>query len=126
MLKTAVLIGFAGIVSIAPAYAQSRVITEGERKVVSNSYGQQLKDPSSVQYRWGVIPPAENAKIGEIAYCFQANAKNSYGGYTGFRLIIGRVKRANGKIISFEYTAGLIDDLASVVATLCNQLGYAF
>jgi len=54
------------------------------------------------------------------------NAKNSYGGYTGFRLVVGKSKIVAGKIASFEYIGGNVDELRDVVEMYCCGVGYRF
>lgn len=41
----------------------------------------QMKDPASVQFRGDRAFTMSN---GDVAFCGEVNAKNSYGGYTGF------------------------------------------
>lgn len=59
--------------------------------IVKSYYGEVLKDPGSVQYRnithpkvyatWGMGGPTRYGYL----VCVTLNAKNSYGGYTGFQ-----------------------------------------
>jgi hypothetical protein len=112
-----------------PCSAQTRQLTAPEKQIIANAYGARLKDPASAQYRWAALPLTDNLKGGKLAYCFEANAKNSYGGYTGFKLILGTLRRVNGKIVSFEYVAGNLDDtsaLAQTTAELCRTFGIRF
>ena len=53
-----------------------------------------------------VGPPVKGHESG---YCFQVNAKNSYGGYIGFKTIAGVVKQRSGKIVGYRYTSGVRD-----------------
>jgi hypothetical protein len=114
---------------MAPCSAQTRQLTAPEKRIIANTYGVRLKDPASAQYRWPALPLADSLKGGQLGYCFQVNAKNSYGGYTGFKLILGTLRRVNGKIVSFEYVAGNLDDtpaLAQTTAELCQTFGIRF
>lgn len=128
MLKTAILIGFSMTLSM-PCLAQTRTLTEGEKKIVSAAYGASLKDPSSAQYKWPPVLLLNNLKGGQVGYCFQVNAKNSFGAYTGFKLILGTLRRVNGKVVAFDYVMGNIDDtpaLMSATADLCKSFGIRF
>jgi hypothetical protein len=113
----------------ANASAQTRALTETEKKVIAGAYGKRLKDPASAQYKWAPVA-LENIAVGpKLAYCFQVNAKNSYGGYVGSRLIIGGLLVNGGRVRGFEYAAGENDDtpaLRRATAEMCQVLGYAF
>ncbi len=110
-------------------HAQTRPISNGERSLITSSYGQLLKDAGSAQYRMQPIPLSDNQKDGKSVYCFEVNAKNSYGGYTGYKTVIGRVARLNGKIVSFSYDGSSDDDARSIpgaTADMCRAFGYSF
>jgi hypothetical protein len=64
----------------------------------------------------------------QTGYCFRVNAKNSYGGYIGFKTIAGLVKRSAGRIVSYTYTSGSRDDaiISQATAELCQIIGYTF
>ena len=129
MLKSASLIGFLFVALATPCKAQTRQLSAPEKGLIAGTYGARLKDPGSAQYQWAPVPLADNLKGGRVAYCFRVNAKNSFGGYTGFKLILGMLARANGKITSFEYMAGNLDDspeLAQTTAELCRTFGIRF
>lgn len=109
--------------------AQSRELTTTEKKVIAAAYGRLLKDPHSAQYQWPQIPVKPETQNAQTAYCFQVNAKNSYGGYTGFKLIIGKVRQSAGKIIAFDYVAGHLDDTPALIrstADMCRVFGIRF
>lgn len=111
------------------AHSQSRAISRAEQKIIASSYGRVLKDPASAQYRWPMLPTEATLKGGEIAYCFQVNAKNSYGAFTGFRSILGTVSQVGGKITRFEYVTGTLDDspeLAQATVNICRAYGVVF
>lgn len=113
---------------VQPAYSQSRSLAVAEQKIIAGSYGRILKDPASAQYHWPMLPTKDASKP-EIAYCFQVNAKNSYGAYTGFKLIIGKVRQVGGKVTNFEYAAGNLDDtpeLAQTTVDMCRIFGITF
>ncbi|WP_375786301.1 hypothetical protein ACE10Z_01085 [Bradyrhizobium sp. Pha-3] len=126
VLKTAILLAFIGTGSVEVCHAETRPLNDAERKIISGSYGADLKDPVSAQYRWPdlIIDPA--AKGDEVGYCFRVNAKNSYGGYIGFRTIAGTVKRNNGKVVIYSYKAGTSEDaiLGDLAERVCRHWGY--
>ena len=128
MLKTAILIGFATTLA-APCLAQTRPLTSAEKATISAKYGAGLKAPLSAQYKWHQVPLADSVKGGQVGYCFEVNAKNSYGGYTGYKLIMGTLRRSNGRVVAFDYVMGNIDDtpeLLSATADLCKGFGISF
>ena len=129
MVKTLMTTCAFVLVSGSICHAQTRPISNGERSLITNSYGHQLKDAASAQYRMQPIPLTDNQKDGKSVYCFQVNAKNSYGGYTGYKTVIGKVARSNGKIISFSYDGNSDDDARSIpgaTADMCRAFGYSF
>jgi hypothetical protein len=109
-----------------PALARDRTITISEQKLISDAFGKQLKDPGSAQYKWPALPKSDKNKQQRLGYCFEVNAKNSFGGYVGFKPIVGIVTEQNGRIISFEYTTGLSDSdpmMISLNNRMCEALG---
>lgn len=56
--------------------AQARELNAAEKEVIADAVRDQLKDPDSAQFKWGELKSA--------SYCGLVNAKNAYGGYTGF------------------------------------------
>jgi hypothetical protein len=127
MIKSLIATSAALLVSGSICHAQSRAISDIERSLITNSYGQLLKDAGSAQYRMQPIPVSDNQKGGMFVYCFQVNAKNSYGGYAGYKTIIGMVTRLNGKIMSFRYDGNSDDDVRSYsgsTADTCRAFGY--
>ena len=55
-------------------HAQTRPISNGERSLITSSYGHLLKDARSAQYRMQPIPLIDNQKGGKFVYCFEVNA----------------------------------------------------
>ncbi|MBX3606931.1 MAG: hypothetical protein KF788_16760 [Piscinibacter sp.] len=98
------------------------------RRVVQDFLRGQLKDPYSAQIEVRSLAPtqASGAMFGTPVYgwgiCADANAKNAYGGYTGFKPVIV-VWRADRGVLegigSFRDSA--LEDMA--VAKVCRQLG---
>jgi hypothetical protein len=56
------------------------VLTPAERDLIVSAVKQNLKDPYSAQF--GAMAAGVTGR-GDICFCGQVNAKNSYGGYTG-------------------------------------------
>jgi hypothetical protein len=128
VLKTVFLTIVAGAGLIEPCLAEKRALTTPEKKIVMNIYGASLKDPGSAQYRWAGLAIDPLVKGDEMGFCFQVNARNSYGAYTGFKTIAGKVKRRNGAIIAYSYAAGGSDDaiMAETAQEICRIIGYRF
>ncbi len=128
VLRTAIALILFGVGMIGPCQAETRLLSDAEKRLIADEFGSSLKDPNSAQYRWANLVIDPSVKGSEFGYCFQVNAKNSYGGYTGFRTIAGMVKRSGGKIISYSYTSGVRDDeiMAQTTKDICRILGYVF
>jgi hypothetical protein len=129
MIKTLVATSAALLVSGGICHAQSRPISDAERSLITNIYGHLLKDAGSAQYRMQPIPLTDNQTGGNFVYCFEVNARNSYGGYTGYKIVIGKVARSKGKITSFSYDANSEDDarlVPGMTADTCRAFGYSF
>ena len=127
MIKTAIAMT-AVVLSVGPCYSQSRPISSAEKTLIVTTYGSRLKDAGSAQYRMQPIPLADNQKGGKTIYCFQVNARNSYGGYTGYKTVIGRVSRTSGKVTSYAYDGSSDDDTRSLpgaTADMCRAFGYS-
>lgn len=77
---------FAALACFAgPAMAEDRVklpprqITEADKAAIRETIKRQLKDPESARFRWVAYTGLDEL------YCGFVNAKNSYGGYVGFK-----------------------------------------
>lgn len=107
------------------SYAQQRQLTDAEKKVITSTYESRLKDPLSAQYRG---PSLIKAHADAPDYCFQVNAKNSYGGYAGFQTVLGSVTQRNGTVVGYRYKMGaesspMMNDTAR---EFCAIGGYKF
>lgn len=60
---------------------KTRELTKAEKATIARVIKQGLKDPDSAKFRW---VPYRYPEKGAGSYCGYVNAKNSYGGYTGF------------------------------------------
>jgi hypothetical protein len=112
--------------SASEGVAQSRLLTEAEKRIIADAYGRDLRDPKSAQYEWAPFPLKLKGNETVSMYCFRANAKNGYGAFVGYKLIVGRVDLSAGKIIGFSYIMGRADDtpeLARITEDFCRKLG---
>lgn len=125
MRKTFIAACVLVLVGTSICHARNRPISKDEHVLITDSYGRKLKDAASAQYRMQPIPLVDNQKDGTTIYCFEVNAKNSYGGYAGYKAVLGRVARLKGKIVSFNAD----DDRGSIpgsTADMCRAFGYSF
>jgi len=78
-----------------------RDLTEAEKKIVSKVVADVMKDPSSAQFRWTKMgrDPAQRQQMENVDYCAMVNAKNSYGGYNGFKPYKVTLGLENGKVV---------------------------
>ncbi|QOZ55876.1 hypothetical protein [Bradyrhizobium sp. CCBAU 53338] len=125
MLKTTLTLVVLATTPIGTSSVQQRPLTDAEKKIIANTYGNRLKDPQSAQYRW---PNLIKAQAEGPDYCFQVNAKNSYGGYVGFQTVLGSVTQRNGTIVGYNFKMGaesssMMNDTAS---EFCAIGGYKF
>jgi hypothetical protein len=127
LLKTTAAVAITAIVTVS-SQSEARPLTDMEKRIIMSTYGASLKDPASAQYRWAPLVTDQPVKGNELAYCFQINGRNSYGGYTGFRTIAGKVTRRNGAVVGYSYVAGSRDDaiIADATNEICRAFGYMF
>jgi hypothetical protein len=105
------------LVLFAASTAHARDLTDAEKQMFMDAVKERLKDPDSAQFRW--MPMRDPPK--EEMYCGMVNAKNSYGGYSGFSpfqaMLIGEPHKA-----AIVISMGNSD--ARVTASLCADNGY--
>lgn len=86
-MKSVILaLGLLAYASQAPAATKAELIKASQEAV-----REQMKDPESARFR--------NMKVYDITVCGEVNAKNSYGGYNGFKrffVLGGAVARVEG------------------------------
>lgn len=107
--------------SLAATAASSAPLRPADKATIAKVVKNQLKDADSAKFRW----PAPRA-FG--LYCGWVNAKNSYGGYTGFEPFmvtggIGDGPKSKGEFLAFDATIGSDDDLA-IVLKMCAEQGF--
>lgn len=125
MLRTTLTIVVLATIPVGTSYAQQRPLTDAEKKIITSTYGSRLKDPLSAQYRWSNLIKGQ---ADAPDYCFQVNAKNSYGAYVGFQTVLGSVRQRNGTVVSYSFKMGaegssMMNDTAS---QFCAIGGYRF
>jgi hypothetical protein len=96
-----------------------------EKKIVQAGIASSLKDPDSIQMRW--TPFRASQKPDDVVnYCGTYNAKNSYGGYIGFKPFVASVVTKQSKIESVvlqnagNYSQDIID---TAVMSVCTKDG---
>lgn len=100
-----------------------RELSAGEKRVLASILAESLKDPGSAQWKWAKFPKA--VFNGETSYCAQVNAKNSYGGYNGFKVFLAVVTVEKGQI-KRGAIAGIQDTnptYAEIVPNMCREEG---
>jgi hypothetical protein len=110
----------------AKTYTVPRPLTAAEKKIVQTGLSSSLKDPDSIQIHWTPYRASEAADDA-VDYCGTLNAKNSFGGYIGFKPFFANVMTKQNKI----QTAVLIGTsdkdygrfIEDPVITLCKQNG---
>ena len=107
--------------STAASALPSKPLTVAHKKQIAAAVTEKLKDPDSAKFRW---PAVQEWGL----YCGWVNAKNSYGGYTGFKpfMITGGVgggPKSDGSFLIMSTDLGDGDD-ASVVETMCRRHGF--
>lgn len=132
MLRGSVLTALALLSSPAIGQSASRPLTAAEKTAIKRGFDAELRDPASAQFRLGPDQPKAQAGWKSEKYCGLVNAKNAYGGYTGFKVFTIFVKRdANGRIISASFPDVQTGDgflgarLVQANIRLCKETGYS-
>lgn len=71
-------IGLAATAGAFAAPADARGLSNQERQAITTAVAEKLREPASAQFKWNDFPE------GKLVYCGFVNAKNGFGGYTGF------------------------------------------
>lgn len=79
--------------------AEKRTLSVAEQTIIKNAIGAKLLDAESARYQ---LPPiVAKSRV----YCGKVNAKNSFGGYVGFRVFsVNLDKTSADRIESIFYT----------------------
>ena len=128
MLRLSLVLVVVGFINVGTSHASDRPLTDSEKKIIANRYGERLKDPLSAQYRWHNLIKSASSTPNKMVYCFQVNAKNSYGAYVGFHTVLGTVTHRNGTVVEYSYEMGaqsnpIMNDSAS---EFCDISRYTF
>jgi len=109
--------------------ADGRDLTVDEIRLVQAGVREHLKDPDSARFK--DILSATDSKNTETV-CGLVNAKNSFGGYTGFvpfyGLLMTGKRKTDGKIVPFHFAALAIGDdstMTSFAIDKCGEAGIA-
>jgi hypothetical protein len=94
----------------------TRDLSAAEKTLLAHSLTRTLKDPDSVKFEW--MPLIYIPGAFEIDYCGRLNAKNSAGGYTGFR-IFHAILNLDDK---HQFSIGRID--SEDATEQCARMGY--
>jgi hypothetical protein len=104
--------------------AQYRVLTAQEKATLGKMLAGTLKDPASAQWKWAPFPFPKSGS-GNMTYCAQVNAKNSYGGYNGHKAFLAIVGVEKGKFLT-GVIVGIQDNdvrYAEIVPQMCAEKG---
>jgi len=94
---------------------------KAELAAITQAIKDQVKDPDSVKLRAVLVQVEES---GLTTFCGEVNAKNSYGGYVGFKPFYAFMFIKNAKPWN-PAVSGLGDDVSSQSAVImCKKLGY--
>lgn len=109
--------------AVAPAPATkkpsaSKSATADEVKVITKALKERMKDPESVRVRKIV---GRTVQPGVYEFCGEINAKNSYGGYGGFKSFIAVMGKSGNKVVSVDFTG--IDSDSDVIDGMCADKG---
>jgi hypothetical protein len=74
-----------------------RKLSEAEKKIIYAAVAQSMKDRGSVQIKWTPFR-ATKKPDGVADYCMTVNARNSYGGYVGFKPYLTSLVLRQGKV----------------------------
>lgn len=127
-----VLIAIALVASVFGATpAAARDLTEDEKAKIEKVLRHGARDADSVKFRWmplGVLQDTDPGFAGGI-YCGMVNAKNGYGGYTGFEpyaVMLGFDQRdAGGDVLIYvEVIATSNGGLEQAIVETCLESGY--
>ena len=109
----------------------TRELTPAEKLSLSKNISQSLKDAESARFKW--MPVVLREREGATHYCGLVNAKNSYGGYTGFMRFWAALYKddveglTKNKILAIEKESDHVPNIFFVTRWLngvCEDYGY--
>ena len=107
MKKLLLLLPFLSLISCVQPLAQPQPVPTKYKAKIQAKAGEKLLDPASAQYTWSGTPYQAKSSAGMVYYQnFSMNAKNAYGGYTGFKQKRAMFNDGNVKFIYDGWTYG--------------------
>lgn len=98
---------------------QSYHLSEAERSKIQEGVRRSLKDPYSAMFGAMIASKGEGAAV---YVCGYVNAKNSFGGYVGYKIFYGILGVIDGKPWTFNVTGmGGTDVKDSVARQMCQR-----
>jgi hypothetical protein len=94
----------------------TRDLSPAEKTMLAHSLSDTLKDPDSAKFEW--VPVKYVLGSHGTDYCGRLNAKNSYGGYTGFTTFHAIINLDD----KGQYSTGRID--SEDATEKCARTGY--
>jgi hypothetical protein len=122
-MKNKLVIAFALIVFSSVSVAAD--LTAKEKSAIVNAVKEQLKDPDSAKFKWVKLADRINPKNFVDSYCGLVNAKNSYGGYTGFEpfeVMVARSDNNKFEVISVSVSSSALP--TDAIVSMCSDNGY--
>ena len=102
---------------------KKRDLADKEKLVIQDSVKGQLKDPESAMFKL----PQVNEDGKPNIYCGLVNAKNSYGGYTGYEPFVATLIRTDGEI---KQSSAMLPEPTRygirAMISMCKKYGYSF
>ena len=111
---------FLALIVAAGITAQQKPPSDRMQAAIKRSFAKTMKDPDSVIYRW----PAWRRDRDSTVYCFWANAKNSYGGYTGYKLYALMLSVVDDELRDVTLVGQDETDDPLLAAKFCANFGY--
>jgi hypothetical protein len=111
-----------GVVLLVPRSTQARELTKLEKSAIVHAMHETLKDPDSMRLKW--MPFIENSKS---VYCSLVNARNSYGGYTGFVPYLAYLNHGTNGLFAYIVGIGTDEEDSSsshAIIKVCAENGY--
>jgi hypothetical protein len=117
------LAGPVGAASEIPAGITVRALSANEQTIIAAAVQKILKDPKSADFEWRPLVLAP--KMAGENYCLRENARNGFGGYTGFTYIMMHVDLSPEKQVIAANDVMLAEGIvAEVTETICRGRGY--
>lgn len=118
------VLGLSPVVTFASSEHAKKAATPAQIAVIKGSMQDTLKDADSAKFRSVYLIKAD-VEDGSLAYdvCGEVNAKNSFGGYTGYQKFVASLfKGDDGKW--YAITFGVDSDTNPAAAIMCSRHGF--